>query len=42
MSEISSRVVIDSAYPLFEFTVYLYREDADGLKYGDHRKVSEK
>lgn len=42
MSEISTRVIINSAYPLFEFTVYLYRDDADGLKYGDHRKVSGK
>jgi len=39
MNEISSRVIVNSAYPLFEFTVYLYREDVDGLKYGDHRKV---
>jgi len=42
MSEISSRVVIDSAYPLFEFTVYIYREDADTLAFNDLREVQEK
>lgn len=40
MNEISARVILNSAYPLFEFTIYLSREDAGGLKYGDHRKVS--
>jgi SAM-dependent methyltransferase len=38
MSEITPKAMLHSAYPLFEFTVYLYREDAAGLQYGDHRK----
>lgn len=28
MSEISTKIRIDHAYPLFEYTVYLYREDS--------------
>ena len=37
MSELTSRVRLDHAYPMFEYTVYLYREDASGLAYGAHR-----
>lgn len=37
MSELTSRVRLDHAYPMFEYTVYLYREDAYGLTYGAHR-----
>ena len=38
MTELTPRVRLDHAYPLFEYTVYLYREDAPGLAYGAHRK----
>lgn len=38
MSEISSKVILDHAYPLFEYTIYLYREDAPAMRYGSHRK----
>lgn len=38
MSEITSKVMLDHAYPLFEYTVYLYKEDAPGIIYGAHRK----
>jgi SAM-dependent methyltransferase len=38
MSELTSRVALDHAYPLFEYTLYLYREDAPGLAYGAHRQ----
>ncbi len=37
MSEISTKVILDHAYPLFEYTVYLYREDAPAMQYGAHR-----
>ncbi|MDP2336940.1 MAG: class I SAM-dependent methyltransferase [Bacteroidota bacterium] len=36
MSEISTKVILDHAYPLFEYTVYIYREDAPGMQYGLH------
>lgn len=39
MSTPTSRVRIDHAYPLFEYTVYLYREDAPDLQYRAHWKV---
>lgn len=38
ISELTSRVRLDHAYPLFEYTVYLYREDAPGLAYASHRR----
>lgn len=42
MSELTPRVRLDHAYPLFEYTLYLYHEDAPGLEYGAHRgEVSE-
>lgn len=37
MTELSPKVILNCAYPLFEFTVFLYREDAPGFRYGDHR-----
>lgn len=37
MTEITPKVRLDHAYPLFEYTIYLYRENARGLAYGDHR-----
>lgn len=37
MSELTPRVRLDHAYPLFEYTVYLYHADAPGLEYGAHR-----
>lgn len=39
MTELTPRVRLDHAYPLFEYTLYLYREDALGLVYGSHRSV---
>ena len=38
MTELTPRVRLDHAYPLFEYTLYLYREDAPGLVYGSHRR----
>jgi len=38
MSELTPRVRLDHAYPLFEYTLYLYHEDAPGLEYGAHRR----
>lgn len=32
-SEITPKVILDSAYPLFEFTLYLYREGAVGPRH---------
>jgi SAM-dependent methyltransferase len=37
MSEISTKVVLDHAYPLFEYTLYLYREDAPSMQLGANR-----
>lgn len=37
MAELTPRVRLDHAYPLFEYTLYLYRENAAGLTYGAHR-----
>jgi SAM-dependent methyltransferase len=37
MSALTPRVRLDHAYPMFEYTIYLYREDASGLIYGAHR-----
>lgn len=39
MSELTPRVRLDHAYPLFEYTLYLYHEDAPGLAYGAHRRA---
>lgn len=38
MSEMTSKVALDHAYPLYEFTVYLYREEHEAMGYGAHRK----
>ncbi len=40
MSVLTPRIRLDHAYPMYEYTVYLYREDAAGLVYGEHRKRS--
>ena len=40
MTELSPRVRLDHAYPLFDFTIHLYREDAPGLTFGSHRKTA--
>lgn len=37
MTELTPRARLDHAYPLYEYTIYLYREDAPGLAYGAHR-----
>lgn len=37
MSQLTPRVRLDHAYPLYEYAVYLYREDAPGVAYGSHR-----
>ncbi len=37
MSALSSKVKLDHAYPMYEYTIYLYRDDAPGLAYGAHR-----
>lgn len=42
MTELTPRVRLDHAYPLFEYTIYLYREAAPGLVYGSHRGVEGK
>lgn len=42
MSELTPRVRLDHAYPLFEYTIYLYREDAPGLTYGAHRAMAKR
>ncbi|MES2999079.1 MAG: class I SAM-dependent methyltransferase [Pseudomonadota bacterium] len=39
MTELSPRVRLDHAYPLFDFTIHLYREDAPGLIFGSHRSA---
>jgi len=38
MTELSSRIRLDHAYPMYEYTIYLYRENAPGLSYGAHRE----
>ncbi len=42
MSQLTSRVRLDHAYPLYEYTLYLYHADAPGLTYGSHRSVTRK
>ena len=37
MTELTTRIRVDHAYPLYEYTLYLYKEDAPGLSYGSHR-----
>jgi SAM-dependent methyltransferase len=37
MTALTPKVRLDHAYPMYEYTVYLYREDAPGLIYGAHR-----
>lgn len=37
MSALTPRARLDHAYPMYEYTVYLYRADAPGLSYGAHR-----
>ena len=39
MSTLTSRIRVDHAYPMYEYTVYLYREDAPGSHYGAHRNT---
>lgn len=41
MTALTPRVRLDHAYPMFEYTIYLYREDAPGLVYGAHRNRCE-
>lgn len=36
-AELSPRVRLDHAYPLFEYTLYVYRDDAPSMQYGAHR-----
>lgn len=38
MTALTSRIRLDHAYPMYEYTIYLYREDAPGLTYGAHRE----
>ncbi len=38
MTALTSRIRLDHAYPMYEYTMYLYREDAPGLTYGTHRE----
>jgi SAM-dependent methyltransferase len=40
MTQLSSRARMDHAYPMFEYTIYLYRDDAPGLAYGANRAAS--
>ncbi len=42
MSELTPRIRLDHAYPLFEYTIYLYRENAPELTYGAHRGTAKK
>lgn len=42
MSQLTPRIRLDHAYPLFEYTIYLYRQDATGLSYFAHRGTSGK
>jgi len=37
MLELSPHVRLDHAYPLFEYTLYLYRHDCSAFSYGAHR-----
>lgn len=37
MTEITTKAILDHAYPLFEYTLYLYREEVPMLRYGAHR-----
>lgn len=41
MSEITPCVRLDHSYPLFEYSLYLYRDQAPGLAYGAHRSSTE-
>lgn len=38
MSELTTRVRLDHAYSLYEFTIHLYHEHVDGMKFGSHRE----
>lgn len=38
MTELTTKVRLDHSYPLYEFTLCLYREDAPGRAHGSHRK----
>lgn len=38
MTQLTSRVKLDHAYPLYEYTIYLYREDAPEMAFGSHRR----
>lgn len=40
MTTLSPKVKIDHAYPLFEYTLYVYREEAPGVAYQSHRSAS--
>jgi SAM-dependent methyltransferase len=40
LSALTSKIRLDHAYPMYEYTIYLYREDAPGLTYGSHRGSS--
>lgn len=37
MTELTTKVRIDHAYSLYEFTIHLYHEDSPGLSFGSHR-----
>ena len=39
LQELSPRVRLDHAYPLFEYTLYVYRDDAPNMMYGAHRRA---
>ena len=41
MTELTPRVRLDQSFPLFDYTLYLYRETANGLVYGAHRTIKE-
>lgn len=39
MSELTCKVKLDHSYPLFEYTLYLYKDDSPLMSYGAHRTL---
>lgn len=39
MSELTGKVKLDHSYPLFEYTLYFYKEDFPLMSYGAHRTL---
>lgn len=39
MTSLSPKVRMDHSYPLFEYCLYVYKEDAQGVAYQSHRRI---